>query len=170
MQALDADKVVGRAEKQRIRSDRNGAFNAFLHQFAGDPRVARILLNCGFTTVTEWDGLMQELRQYILDPAYAKTLDRQRSQAQLKQAAHAARERFRAARRSDQRFPSRKWSCNTVSVKQESLLTDIFTLRQQMIEANKAYGYGVGSEAFLSVQEQVAIEYTTMDLRKYFST
>ena len=169
IRALEAGEINERKEKKRIRSLRGSAFNAFLHQFAGDPRVFRILLNEGFATVGEWRGLMEELRLYLQDPEYQRRRDRTRAQIELKRAASAARRRYHEAKKIDHKLAIGEWSHASLSPQQVSILDNIYQLRQEMLSANKAYGFGLGSEEFLPDQERIAIEYTTKGLRDYFA-
>jgi hypothetical protein len=166
--------VAGRAQKKRINARRNSAFNAFLHDFVGNVHVARIMLNGGFTTAAEFQSLLRELHVYYDSPEYKKEkqeqLVRANKSADVKAAAHKARRHYKDAARIDRKVANGEWKYNLLTPTQASMLDNLFILRQSMLTANKAYGFGLGSGGQrTTIATTVAVEYASRVLNNYFA-
>ena len=169
-----AGRIVSPKKKRDIKSLRYKAFNAWLQQFVGDVHVARIMLNQGFATHDELRGLLVEVQEYYNGGEYAKRLDEARrkaaERATLKEAAQRARSAYKAAARIDRKIAGGEWRYEELSWEQVRLLDDLWKLKNAMETANKAYGFGLGSESSgSSIASVVFNEYYTRDLKKYFA-
>ena len=171
---MKAGVVPTRAQKKSITARKNSAFNAFLYKFVGNLHVARIMMNNGFTTTAEFQGLLRELHVHYDSPEHKKEkqdqLDRASKNADVKAAAHKARRQYKDAARIDRKVCKGEWKYNSLTPTQARMMDCLVPLRQSMLTANEAYGFGLGSRGQrTAIATAVAVEYASRDLRHYFA-
>ena len=159
--------IKNRQEKQKIRQRKHGAFNAFLKEFVGNSNVARIMLNHGFTTASEFRNLLQAMGDFRTSQEYRTRLLEEEQcasqQAKLRAQAHAARKAHRDGRRIEKKISTGEWNVKHLNQYQREVLGKYQdgSTGVTMRAANLAFGYGLGSQQQPSIQERIYLEYAS---------